>query len=112
MIEYEGSLKDQTSAFAETVIIPRDADFAGVINYQVLVKSTAVGTLGVIFRWTDRRGTAVSHAVGGLSLLATGVAVDNSFRLWTRNQSGSNVSLELTMAGLIGTPTIDFFFNA
>lgn len=112
MITYEGSFKDRTTAFSEAAIIALDQDWAGVIDYQLMVKSAAVGTIGVIFRWTDRRGVAASHTVTGLSLLATGVVADNQFRLWTRNQSAQNVTLEVTLTGIIGTPSFDFFFMA
>ena len=111
MIPIEAGLVGFSTSLAETVIYSDSRGWAGRIDYQAYVRTPSVGTLLTTFRWRDRGGNLQSHQTLALSLLAPGVLVQSGFQLWTQNADPSTVTLQLTLAGLIGTPVIDFFAN-
>ncbi len=94
----EAGIKSLSASFPETAIYTSDRGWSGRIDYQAYVKTSSVGTLGITFRWKDR---------GGVTL----IIASNGFQLWTQNADPSTVTLTLALAGLIGTPVIDFFAN-
>ena len=108
-----GALKNQSVNFPQTTIFSRNHDWAGSIDYQVVVKTTNLtGSLAVIFRWNDRNGTAVNHTASGLSFLVAGQVASTSFNVWTQHTTASAITLELTISGvIIGTPVYDIFIN-
>lgn len=109
----EAAVKNQTVSLAETIILAQDRDWAGNIDYHTTIKGTSVATLGIFFRWKDRRGTNQVHSRTGLLLTTLGplLAGEASFNLWTQFANPSNITLELVLTGIIGTGSFDFFCN-
>lgn len=107
----ECAVKNRTTSLPETVLLTRDHDWGGHIEYHAIVKTpAALATLGIVFRWKDRNGTAQSHSALGLTLLNLGPLVANRFELWTQYAAPSTITVEITVGGL-GTPAFDFFCN-
>lgn len=111
MIPIEAGVFNLSASLPETVIYSSNRGWSGRMDYQAYVKTASVGTLGVTFRWQDRLGNTLTHNALGLALIATGIIVSQGFQLSTRNFDPSTVTLTLTLAGLVGTPLIDFWAN-
>jgi hypothetical protein len=113
MADINVAVKNRSTTLSATTILSLDTDWAGDIVYYTEVKNTSVATLTITFAWTDRSGNAAQHQVTGLSLLGLGPLAGGTgrFNAWTRAANPSNMTLTLTVVGIIGSGSFDFFAN-